>query len=241
MAESLSPHQLIASEEYWDNPHNQPEIPFLPSAIDEFTLDVFSHFGAIKLRNLYRDALSHGHLVEPIAAGTQLPTLERGTGLIRIVEDRKIDPVPKSTVYRLWTQGVDQDSDETFDRVANQMIGDHTYNGESARRTLRLDEAESETRIIRAVYYLTGSKSGLQLEGVDSESLSRRSGDVSFNHVTPPLVVGRTYHGNKEGASLSKIIVAEVLIAGGTRKKVPKRAPVSPRPRIAINTLVLEA
>jgi len=236
MSEILPTHQRIVADEYWDRLSDVPKIPFESNTIDGFSsVHMFAQLGASKVQELYRHALRNGHLTTPVNPGDELPIVERGQGLVRVVMDARQFPTSESLLSKWWNKSVKNDTPEHFDALAQQMQDEHLYSGESARITLTRDRDVRNARIWRAVYYLTGSKSGSQLEGISGNFLFTPPERIRFNSVVPPLVVGEAYRRNKAGTLASKVVAAEVLIPGGARRRVPKKALFNVKPRFAFN------
>jgi len=233
MSDFERPHELIASDEYWAGTRNKmPGVPIPSGVIDGFTgVHVFASYGAAKVMGLYRLARDGGHAKEKLEPGQELPLLERGAGLIRVVEDIRCYPAGSSPLSRLFSSM----DPETFDNLAERMLATSFYSGESAKMQLESDD-ERKMKIWRMVSYLTGSKSGAQLEGITSSDLRSQPSSIPMTYQMPPLVVGEIYSRGKRREYLSRVIGAEVLIPGSTRRaRSPQKSKLSYRPKTAFN------
>lgn len=234
MSDNLPPHELLASDEYWGDIIELPEVPIRDSFLDELNRQhIFAQFGAAAVQKLYRSAQRDSQIINRVKPGDVLPIVERGEGLVRVVEDLRRFPLSDTTLANWWLKKLKQDTPEHFDDIARKMLSDHLYSGENASMSLVDNDGIPNLRIWRVVHYLTGSKSGSQLEGITSPSLFRPAHQIGFNSVLPPLTVGETYRRNKAGTLISKVISAELLIAGGTKQKVPKKSLFYVEPRFA--------
>lgn len=216
MTEILPPHQLIASDSYWGAANDLPGIAVKDKYLDEISsVHFFSQSGVAKVQSLYRKAVVQ-HLPLAIEIGEELPLLERGEGLIRVVEDVRelYANSPKKRLSR------EKQLLEHFDFLADKMIEESLYSGDIARTIVQQDDRRY-ARIFRIVSYLTGSKSGTQLEGIPSPFLLGPSN--GFNLVMPPVKVGESYRRNKAGTIVSKIALAELLVPVRAKRKEPKR------------------
>jgi hypothetical protein len=224
---SLPTHELLLGDEYWSNPRTMPKIPASAFVLDGLaTINWVAEFGGDHIDKLYGQ-VTDGNIANPVYRGDPLPPMARGQGLLRVVEDVRISPMRQSALARLVRRGQTNHKPERFDDIAAEMLEDKLYAGESARMVAQIEDTDDMTGIRRRVYYLTGSLSGNQLEGVSSELL-HVSGVA--NHVLPPLRVNEAYQRNRSGSALSKIVAAHVLVAGGSRRSVRRpMLPVSPR------------
>jgi hypothetical protein len=170
---------------------------------------------------LYGRAASKGYVNNQIVPGDELPLLARGKGLLRIVEDTRL---LGSTASHLMAgcMGAKEDAPEEFERLAAELLAHKTYKGELARMTIPSND-EVPRRIWRNVVYMTGSKSGYQLEGISCDSLELEPRKHLVNEVIPPLIVGAAYFRNRNGNLTSKIVAADILIPGGLRRASPAR------------------
>ena len=223
----MSFHERIASPEYWESPSSLPEVPIGAKVLDGFFgAHLLATHGAVKVMELYRKARVSGHIAEAVPFGEELPLLERGEGLLRVVEDSINLGPPRRRDFHLYKNG-----EETFERRAAQIQANRLYSGESARMIVDYED-ERQARIWRTVTYMTGSRSGHMFEGVMSDLLDRRPADILMLDQLPPIVVGEPYKWNL-GGDMSKVIAADILIpGGGKKKKLPKLAKVSPSPRL---------
>ncbi len=229
---------MIASDEYWaDESLRMPPIPLSSGLIDGFAgVHHFASHGAAKVMRLYSHAQRKGFEAEAIPVGRELPILERGEGLLRVVEDMRHFPLSDSLLSKLWNRmKVDNEPDD-FDKLAERMRVDKLYRDETARLTVLVEGGNLDARIWRIVSYLTGSKSGSQLDGIFSSELSQNPSNVLMTYTLPPIVVGETYVRNSKGTGLSKIVTAEIVIPGsGSRARAPKKSKIKISSRPAFN------
>lgn len=225
MSVSMPPHELIASDDYWTGSLPFPQLHSKEGVLDGFTgVHVFAVNGVRRIQALYKDVASNGHVCVPIPEGEQLPIMERGVGLLRIVEDTRTSPVSTSVLARWLLRRAPEDSPEEFDALALQIENEKLYKGRSARRTVASEGVSHALRIWRQAAYLTGSVSGEQNEGLYSAELGMSPDAVGYLTQLPAdITVGQTYFRGKNKKHESVIVRAEILKPGGKRAKAPKK------------------
>lgn len=226
------PHELLASDEYWGELSELPKVPLAHHLIDGMTgSHNLASWGAVKVQGMYARIARNGHITTPIEPGDSLPLIERGEGLLRIVQDTRQAPMSDSKILQFIQRNVVDDEPEAFDTKAINMLSNRLYSGNCARMTFLQDSM----RIWRSVYYLTGSKSGSQLEGIESDKMFSPAREFAMNPIIPPLVVGESYKRNKAGSVAIKVVAAEVLLRGGKKAKAPKKAKTGVVPGYSFN------
>ncbi len=226
MSETLPVHELIASDDYWSTIAKLPELSFRDRLVDDLSsIYVVSADSRTKdIQTLLTLANATGFDPIAVSNGSQLPLLERGEGLLKVVEDTRTKPAKSTNTHRLFQSSDKPIGTEEFNEIAQKMLAEFLYFGKTAM-THVVDELTGEVSYIeRRVIYCTGSKSGSQLEGVISSNMhgaSRR--DIDVNELIRPVRVGRAYNRNALGTYASKVIAADLILPVYLRKSSKNR------------------
>ena len=242
MHEAQLPHELIISDAYWEHAELYPKVPLSAQLIDQTAFFFpFAKYGAARVQRLYRSAANSTVIAEPIQNGRPIPLLERGAGLIRVVEDtREVLSLERFSLRQIGRLAFELDSTTQFNVLASEMVGNHSYDGPTACTIVRRPDDGEFFKIWRAVEYLTGGVSDQQLEGVTSDTIRLPAWAQFENVIKPPLVVGTAYKKNRSGTKTTKIIEAEVLASKGLRKRIPKEKIIRLRPRAYIQPGIIQ-
>lgn len=224
----------MAEPGYWREPLDIPKLPLgidFPDAL--FSTHVLAIRAAQSIIQLHKEASKNGMVAETFSAGQELPVVPRCKGLLRVVQDSIVVPYEPSWLRRVPSKLYSLDSPEDFNKKAAAIEENKLYSDSSARIDVVTPDRRP-ARLWRVVYYMTGSHSGEQLEGILSRELSA-SGHQN-NYVIPPLVIGQSYYRGHRKTAMSKVVTADIITPGGKKaRKKPKRskAPATATPRPA--------
>jgi hypothetical protein len=223
MSELVPVHQQLLDDNYWleiykDDTSVLKGTPLIIEGVFG-VLPVLKDLTASYVRGKVRQADRSGYIPEQITNGNRLPLLDRNNGLIRTVEDaRTVTSIEKLSKTDLsYLEEVD-----AFDEIAEEIMTNKLYRGDSANLTLIEQERNRAIKISRTVSYLTGSVTGRILVGLTSEHLSGRKA-LDGTEFMYPDIVGGTYLRGKDASRQTKIIQADILIPGSVSRARAKR------------------
>ncbi len=213
-----------------------PEVSFGASLRDGLCGDqMFAPAGVSLMQRLYDKAQKSNHPF-PLRTGDYLPLFERGSGLIRIVEDFSSPATWRDRLRFLSKITHNLPADE-FDQRAEIMLSDSFYDGEDATTVVIDHSTGRKLSIGRTVSYLTGSVSGSELEAINSGFLKENPLLATHNEIYPELRVGYPYRSGRSGKFLMKIVGAEVLVPGRVKRVAKKALFGQVQPVFALNPL----